>query len=89
MQLHGSFYVKIILIIFHTTNKDRIFSCFKKVDGPYQSTFEVSQKSWRTTDYWETLIIYLISSKLDSVTSREWESGFQMAHLPYEIFNNS
>ncbi|KAA5592485.1 DUF1759 domain-containing protein, partial [Pseudomonas aeruginosa] len=28
---------------------------------------------WEPTEYWDTLIIYIIVTKLDSITEREWE----------------
>lgn len=34
------------------------------------------------TQYWDTLIIYLITSKLDSITRREWESSKFANDLP-------
>ncbi|XP_070528959.1 uncharacterized protein [Cardiocondyla obscurior] len=36
----------------------------------------------RSADQWDDLLIYMLSSKLDSVTSREWHASLSGAELP-------
>lgn len=45
----------------------------KKVDRYRQSEFTRFKNHWQT-DSWDTLIIYLVVTKLDSITEREWEN---------------
>lgn len=70
-----------------------LFDCpgvVKETHSDLRSLYDLFNKNLRSlkclgqdTDNWDTLIVYLITSKFDSVTRREWESyPFQGGELP-------
>ncbi|XP_026828429.1 uncharacterized protein LOC113562648 [Ooceraea biroi] len=36
----------------------------------------------RPVDYWDDLLVYILSSKLDSVTAKEWQSSLKNGEIP-------
>lgn len=36
----------------------------------------------RNTEYWDDLIIHIITGKLASVTNKEWETSFKDSNIP-------